>query len=128
MLSLIGLILNFIDLPSVESPNSQQADNITRLFNYFNIAAAGMIILVSALVIYITFKYREKKGDNRKPSQNTGNFKVEALMIGGPFLLLVFFFYEALSVSNRLLPAIKPNRMPDVIITGEDVITDCYVV
>ena len=115
---MILLILNFITSPSVESPNSQQADKITRLFNYFNIAAAGMILLVSALVIYITFKFREKKNDTRQPSQTTGNMKLEALMIGGPFLLLAFFFYQTVSVENSVLPTVKSNRKPDVIVTG----------
>ena len=93
---MILLILNFITSPSVESPNSQQAEKITRLFNYFNIAAAGMILLVSVLVTYITFKFREKKNDTRQPSQTTGNMKLEALMIGGPFLLLVSFLIKPL--------------------------------
>src|SRR6478752_1546770 len=118
MCRMILLILNFITSPSVESPNSQQADKITRLFNYFNIAAAGMILLVSVLVTYITFKFREKKSDTRQPSQTTGNMKLEALMIGGPFLLLAFFFYQTVSVENSVLPTVKSNRKPDVIGTG----------
>jgi len=118
MCKLILFILNFIALPSVESPNSQQAEKITRLFNYFNIAAAGMILLISALVIYITFKYREKKGDTRQPSQNTGSFKLEAMMIGGPFLLLLFFFYETVTTEKSVLPSVEPNSKPDVIVIG----------
>ena len=118
MLNLILLILSFIASPSVESPNSHQAEKITRLFNYFNFAAAGMILLVSGLVIYVTFKYRLKKGSNRQASQTTSNSKLEALMIGGPFLLLMFFFYETLTTANSIWPINDPNRKPDVIIIG----------
>lgn len=118
MSSWLLFILFFIAPPSVESPNSQQAEKITQLFNYFNIAAAGMILLVSGLVIYITFKFREKKNDKREPSQTTGSKKLEALMIGGPFLLLVFFFYKTVTIENDLLPTNAPNRNPDVIVTG----------
>lgn len=116
MFNLSLLILNFITSPSVESPASQQAEKITRLFNYFNIAAVGMLLLVSVLVIYITLKFRDKKGDTRQPSQTTGSTKLEAVMIGGPFLLLVFFFYQTVTVANEVSPT--PNRKPDVIITG----------
>lgn len=105
-------------LQSVENPASQQADRINRLFNYFNIAAAGMLLLVIFLIIYICIKFRNKKGDNDEPIQTSHNKKLEAAMIGGPVLILIFFFYQTVSVMNAVSPAVPKDRQPDIVITG----------
>lgn len=106
-------------LQSVENPASQQADKITRLFNYFNVAAAGMLLLVGFLIVYICIKFRQRKGDNNAPVDAKQNKKLEILMIGGPFLLLLFFFYQTLTIMNSVSPSQDPKgKNPDVIITG----------
>jgi len=59
------LILYFPDfflLQSVNNPASAEADKIHTLFNYFNIAAAGMLLLVIFLIVYICIKFKQKKG------------------------------------------------------------------
>ncbi|MEO6906053.1 MAG: cytochrome c oxidase subunit II [Ginsengibacter sp.] len=109
---------NFFLLQYVENPSSQQADRINRLFNYFNIAAGGMLLLVIFLIVYITIKFRRKNGDTDEPVQTPRNNKLEAAMIGGPVLLLVFFFYQTLTVMNAVSPAVPKNRQPDIVITG----------
>ncbi|MGN6801617.1 MAG: cytochrome c oxidase subunit II [Ginsengibacter sp.] len=106
-------------LQSVENPASQQADKINRLFNYFNVAAAGMLLLVGFLIAYICIRYRQKKGESSEPVETKPNKWLEVLMIGGPFLLLVFFFSQTLSVMHSVTPSEKAMaRKPDVIITG----------
>lgn len=110
--------LNFILLQSIENPASQQADRINKLFNYFNVAAGGMLLLVTFLVVYICIKFKQKKGDNDDPVQTTGNKKLEALMIGGPTLLLAWFFYQTVSTINAVASPVPSGRQPDVIITG----------
>ena len=80
-------------LQAVENPASQQADRINRLFNYFNVAAAGMLLLVIFLIVYICIKFRQKKGDNDEPVQTSHSKMLEGAMIGGPVLILIFFFY-----------------------------------
>ncbi len=106
-------------LQSVENPASQQADKITRLFNYFNVAAAGMLLLVGFLIVYICIKFRQRKGDNNAPVDAKQNKKLEILMIGGPFLLLVFFFYQTITIMNSVSPSQDPKgKNPDVIIIG----------
>ena len=114
-------ILHFPDvtfLQSVLNPSSQQADKIYRLFNYFNIAAGGMLLLVIFLVTYICIKFRRKTGDSDDPVQTKGNKKLEAVMIGLPVLLLGFFFYQTVKTMREVSPPVEAGRQPDVIITG----------
>ncbi|MDQ2753028.1 MAG: cytochrome c oxidase subunit II [Bacteroidota bacterium] len=110
--------LNFILLTSVTHPASQQADKINRLFNSFNIGAAAMLLLVSALVIYICLKFREKKDSKREASQTTGNIKLEAAMIGVPMFVLLYFFYQSVITEKAITPVGEATKHPDVIITG----------
>jgi cytochrome c oxidase subunit 2 len=105
-------------LQSVENPASVEAEKINRLFNYFNIAAAGMLLLVGFLIVYICIKFARKKTDNDEPRQTSGNKKLEAIMIGGPTLLLAFFFYQTVTTINAVAPTVDKGRQPDVIITG----------
>ncbi len=105
-------------LQSMLNPASEQADKINSLFNTFNIAAAGMLLLVIFLVTYISIKYRERKDDNSEPKQTHGNKKLEALMIGVPMLLLAYFFYQTVDVVKAVAPAVNTSQQPDVIITG----------
>src|SRR5665213_1220895 len=105
-------------LQSVENPASQQADRINRLFNYFNIAAGLMLLLVIFLIVYICIKFRRKKDDTDEPVQTSHNNKLEAAMIGGPVLLLAFFFYQTLATMNAVSPSVPKNKQPDIVITG----------
>ncbi|HEY5368141.1 MAG TPA: cytochrome c oxidase subunit II [Hanamia sp.] len=118
MFALHLYFLNPIFLQSIENPASQQADRINRLFNYFNVAAAGMLLLVIFLIVYICIKFRQKKGDTDEPVQTAHNNKLEAAMIGGPVLLLAFFFYQTLATMNAVSPSIPKNRQPDIVIIG----------
>ena len=110
--------LNNFFLQYVERPASQQADRINKLFNYFNVAAAGMLLLVIFLIVYICIKFNRKKSDTDEPVQTSHSKMLEGAMIGGPVLILIFFFYQTLTVMNAVSPAIPKGRQPDVIITG----------
>ena len=94
MFALHLYFLNPIFLQSVENPASQQADRINRLFNYFNVAAGGMLLLVIFLIVYICIKFRRKKDDSDEPVQTSHNNKLEAAMIGGPVYCLRFSFIK----------------------------------
>jgi cytochrome c oxidase subunit 2 len=118
MFNSVKYFLQIILLQSVERPASMQAEKINRLFNYFNIAALCMLLLVCFLVIFICIKFKEKKGDEREPKQTTGNKKVEALMIGIPTLLLIWFFYQSLETMNAVASPVPSNKEADIIITG----------
>lgn len=110
--------LNSFLLQSVMNPASQQADRINSLFNYFNIAAGFMLLLVVFLIVYICIKFKKKKNDDDEPMQTPHNNKLEAAMIGGPVLILAFFFYQTLATMNTVSPSVPKDRQPDIVITG----------
>ncbi len=103
---------------SIENPASRQAEKISSLFHAFNIAAAAMLLVVSFLVTYICIKFRKKMGDDVEPEQTKGSNRLEALMIGIPTLLLLYFFYETIVVVKAVAPEVTLQTQPDVIITG----------
>jgi cytochrome c oxidase subunit 2 len=103
---------------SVENPASIQAEKINRLFNAFNIAAAGMLMLVIFLVTYICIRFRQRQGDTSEPIQTKSNNKLEAAMIAFPALLLAYFFYQTIITQKEVLPDVAAGKTPDVIITG----------
>ncbi|MGH2647482.1 MAG: cytochrome c oxidase subunit II [Ginsengibacter sp.] len=111
-------LLKIYLLQSITNPASQQAERINHLFNSFNIAAAGMLLLVSFLVVYICIKFRAKKDDSSEPVQTKGNNKLEAVMIGMPALLLAYFFYQTVTIEKFVAPHVNKSMQPDVIITG----------
>jgi cytochrome c oxidase subunit 2 len=105
-------------LQSMLNPSSEQAHRIYALFNYFNIAALGMLLLVTGLTIYICIKFSKRKTGNTIPSQTKGNSLVEALMIGVPTIIIIFFFFKSIAVMKSVEPQVDITAIPDVIITG----------
>jgi cytochrome c oxidase subunit 2 len=103
-------------LISIFSPASAEAERIATLTNYFIVAAAAILLIVSALLAYIAVKYKARPGDP-EPKQISGNKKVEATMIGIPFLLVVVFFIYSVNTMQAVHPPAE-NRMPDVVVTG----------
>lgn len=99
-------------------PSSQQAHSIYRVFNAFNIAAFSMLGLVCLLTIYICIKYAKREGDQRTPAQFKGSYKMEALMIGIPALLLSYFFYRTVTTMRAVEPAVDDKAKPDLVVTG----------
>lgn len=112
------LLFHSFFLQSVMKPASQQADQIKKVFDYFNVAAVGMLLLVIFLVTYICIRYRQKKGDSDDAVQTSNSQLLEMFMIGVPTLLLIFFFYQTVFTMNVVSPSIPHGRHPDVIITG----------
>ena len=107
-----------IFLQSMLNPSSEQADKIYTLFNYFNVAAACMLALVSFLVVFISIKFKQKKGDIAEAEANLGKGKLEILMVAAPAILLGWFLYQTIEVIHVVAPPVAAGRQPDVIITG----------
>jgi cytochrome c oxidase subunit 2 len=107
-----------IFLQSMLHPSSEQADKIYRLFNYFNVAAAAMLALVSFLVIFICIKFKQKKGDIKEAEFKISDGKLEILMITVPAMLLGWFLYQTVEVMHAVEPPVTAGSRPDVIITG----------
>lgn len=108
----------FYYLQSVMQPVSEQALRIHKVFQSFNIAAGGMLLLVMLLVLYICIKYRGSKNQNSEPAQTKGNNIVEAFMIGIPTLLLAYFFYQTVVIQKEIHPSVPEGRQADVVITA----------
>lgn len=118
MLAATVYLFQNILLQLVERPASVQAEKINTLFNYFNVAAACMLLLVGSLIAFICIRFARKKSDDDQPVQTPQNKKLEALMIGIPALLLAFFFYNVVVTMRAVAPAPAEGQKPDVIITG----------
>lgn len=103
---------------SMMKPSSYEAHRIYNLFNQYTVAALGMLLLVTALTGYACYKFRIKKDDDRKASQFKGNVKMEVLMIGGPFLLVSWFFYQTIKTMKDVEPGVDKHRQPDIVVTA----------
>jgi cytochrome c oxidase subunit 2 len=109
----------YLFLQSMLHPSSQQAHHIYRLFNEYNAAAFSMLGFVIVLTAYICIKFAKRKGNDRQPAQFKGSYKMEALMIGIPALLVAYFFYRTITTMRRVEPAVATHAVqPDVIVTG----------
>ena len=101
---------------SIFDAASPQARSIRDLTTGYIVAAMGILLLVVALTIYICIKYRAKPGD-KTPEQKTTKRKLEYVMIGVPFLLVMFFFFWSVRTMSAVLPD-QGSHKPDIIITG----------
>ncbi len=107
----------FVLLTSMLDPQSEQATHIYHLTNYFFIAAAFILLLVSVLTIVFLYKFKAKAGD-KEPEQQKGNKKLELLMVGVPLAMVVVFFFLMLNTMKKVLPPAGDDAIPEVIITG----------
>jgi len=101
---------------SIFDAATPQAERIKGITNGFIIAASAVLLLVVALTIYISVKYRAKK-NSAEPKQINGSGKLEALMVSAPLALVAFFFFWSVNTMNAVLPDVG-NNMPDIIITA----------
>lgn len=104
-------------LYSMMDPQSPQAASITRLTNYFFIAAAFILGVVCILTILFLRKYRAKPDDDQIPPKIFRSKKLEAIIVGVPLAMVAFFFVLTLSAMRDILPD-AGNARPEVIITG----------
>ncbi|WP_439883309.1 cytochrome c oxidase subunit II [Pontibacter sp. MBLB2868] len=101
---------------SIFDPASVEASKLLNLTNYFIIAALFILLIVVALLVYVVIKFKAKPGAE-EPVQSAGNKKVEAVMIGIPFLMVVGFFIMTVDTMREVHPEIA-SQTPDVIVTG----------
>ena len=85
--------LHMVFLQSVLHSASVQSKGINKLFSTFTIAAVMLLLFVSALIIYICIKYRDKPG-NPPPKQIGKNNRLELLMFLFPTVKIFIFSYN----------------------------------
>ncbi|MEO6904221.1 MAG: cytochrome c oxidase subunit II [Bacteroidia bacterium] len=106
----------FIYFQSIFNSFSPQSEKIRSITNGFIIAACFILLLVIFLTIYILVKFRAKT-NKHEPKEITSNRKLEILMVTGPFILVLFFFFWSIKIMNAVLPE-RHKETPDVVITG----------
>lgn len=111
-----NLSLLNITVRSIFDPASSQTKKIIFLDYGFIIAASVVLLTVIGLTLFITIRYRSKKGDT-EPKQKSGNRKLEIVMVGFPLIFVIGFFFWSLNTMSAILPD-RGNHKPDVIITG----------
>jgi cytochrome c oxidase subunit 2 len=104
-----------IPLQTVLKSSSHQAEEINRVSNYFYMAAAFILLVVTGFTVYALYKFRENGSENQaaKPLSR----KWEVAMIGIPTLLVGIFLYLNISTIGRVEPEVK-GEAPDVVITA----------
>jgi cytochrome c oxidase subunit 2 len=97
------------------NPNSPQAEAIANLFNWSIILGTLIFALVTGLVFYVAWRYRDRGGAD-EPRQIAGNKKLEIAWSIPPALLLVGLFGWQFNTMRLTDPS--GNRPPDIIVTG----------
>lgn len=96
-------------------PASPQAAAISELFVVALVLLGVILVLVTGLVLYASFRYAARPGEG-EPEQVHGNRKLEIAWTVGPALLLAVLFGLSVSTMRRADPSIDPRRRPDLVV------------
>ena len=83
-------------------PATEQAIQITDLYNLVFAIAAVVFVLVEALIIWSVIRYRRKPSDRSLPAQTHGNFLLEIVWTIVPFVTVVGIFVASVGVLNSV--------------------------
>lgn len=99
------------------NPASPQAHAITQLFVAVIGIMAFILTLVTGLVLYAAFRYRQRPGSG-EPVQRFGHVRLEAGWTVGFVLILAFLFIFTVRTVESADPSVPDGRPPDLIVTG----------
>ncbi|MGC1107487.1 MAG: cytochrome c oxidase subunit II [Candidatus Acidiferrales bacterium] len=99
------------------NPASTLAQPIAHLFLIMGIVMMAILLLVTSLVLYASFRYRRRPGAN-EPRQEFGRKGLEVAWTIAPLLLLVYIFTVTVQAMHRSDPGISTDRQPDMVIVG----------
>lgn len=103
-----------IPLQSVLRSSSHQAEEINRITNYFFIAAGFILLVVTALTVYVLYKFNAKRPQTASKPMSK---KWEIAMIGVPSLLVAVFLFLNIKTINSVEPD-HNGQIPEAIITA----------
>ena len=83
--------------------DSVLAQPISHLFLIVGIVMAAILLLVTVLVLYVSFRYRSHVA-NVVPQQEFGRTSLEILWTVGPVLILVFIFAATIHAMKESSP------------------------
>ena len=99
------------------NPASPLAQPIAHLFLVLGIVMAAILLLVSVLVLYASFRYRQRPG-TIEPQQNFGRRGLEIAWTVAPLLLLAYIFTVTVHAMHGSDPTSSPDRQPDMVVVG----------
>jgi cytochrome c oxidase subunit 2 len=97
--------------------DSVLAQPISHLFLVVGIVMAAILLLVTVLVLYVSFRYRSDAA-NVVPRQEFGRTSLEILWTVGPILVLVFIFAATIHAMKGADPGFAVNQQPDLVIVA----------
>lgn len=99
------------------NPASTLAQPIAHLFLVLGIVMMAILLLVTTLVLYASFRYRRRSGASA-PRQEFGRKGYEIAWTIAPLLLLVYIFTVTVHAMHGTDPGISASRQPDMMIVG----------
>lgn len=99
------------------NPASTLAQPITHLFFVLGIVIMAILLLVTSLVLYASFRFRQRPR-SAEPRQNFGRTGLEVAWTVAPLILLAYVFTITVHAMHLADPGISTDRQPDMIIVG----------
>jgi len=104
---LVALVIGALFLGGCQAagtlpPATEQAIQITDLYNLVFAIAAVVFVLVEVLIIWSVIRYRRKPSDRSLPAQTHGNFLLEIVWTIVPFVTVVGIFVASVGVLNSV--------------------------
>ena len=97
--------------------NSALAQPIFHLFLLVGIVMAAILLLVTVLVLYASFRYRHS-ATGEIPQQEFGRTSLEILWTAGPVVILIFIFGATIHAMRESDPGFAAKQQPDLVIVA----------
>lgn len=105
-------------LPLFLTPASAGSDAIRELFVYFLWAAGAVLALVTGLVLYYSFRYRQKPGEKGEPQQYHTHKGLEIGILAATTGVMGIFFFLTINTILAINDNPAPDQTPDLIVIG----------
>jgi cytochrome c oxidase subunit 2 len=100
--ALSALLLGGCQAVGTLPPATEQAIQITDLYNLVFTIAAVVFVLVEGLIIWSVIRYRRKPSDRSLPTQTHGNFLLEIVWTLIPLVTVIGIFVASIGVLNSV--------------------------
>jgi cytochrome c oxidase subunit II len=109
----------FTSSTSIFAPQSLPAHEIFRLSIFVLIVTGAIWVTVTALLVHVIIRYRQRPGDNkREPAQIYGSNQIELAWTVIPILIVVVLFLSTVRIIFVIQHAKAPKHAVDVQVIG----------